>query len=136
MLFRSAEIDVFLELSCFFHDPADVGNLISANLLYAGHYLSTLHTLAPLKPSTDMGGRPYCFYPPFSSRGAQERLVTSLAQVTQVVTRGARILAQAIWVPHIPPRSPCCWGSVYTSSEYTCIYDIYIRFTCILFYSI
>ena len=25
-----AEIDVFLELSCFFHDPADVGNLISA----------------------------------------------------------------------------------------------------------
>ena len=24
-----AEVDVFLELSCFFHDPADVGNLIS-----------------------------------------------------------------------------------------------------------
>ena len=24
-----AEIDVFLELSCFFNDPADVGNLIS-----------------------------------------------------------------------------------------------------------
>ena len=23
------EADVFLELSCFFHDPADVGNLIS-----------------------------------------------------------------------------------------------------------
>ena len=23
-----AEIDVFLELSCFFHDPVDVGNLI------------------------------------------------------------------------------------------------------------
>ena len=26
---HKAEIDVFLELSCFFHDPADVGNLIS-----------------------------------------------------------------------------------------------------------
>ena len=26
-----AEIDVFLELSCFFHDPADVGNLISGS---------------------------------------------------------------------------------------------------------
>ena len=26
---KKAEIDVFLELSCFFHDPADVGNLIS-----------------------------------------------------------------------------------------------------------
>ena len=26
---NKAEIDVFLELSCFFHDPADVGDLIS-----------------------------------------------------------------------------------------------------------
>ena len=26
-----AEIDVFLELSCFFNDPADVGNLISGS---------------------------------------------------------------------------------------------------------
>ena len=28
-LVNEAEIAVFLELSCFFHDPADVGNLIS-----------------------------------------------------------------------------------------------------------
>ena len=27
---NKAEIDVFLELSCFFNDPTDVGNLISA----------------------------------------------------------------------------------------------------------
>ena len=27
------EVDVFLELSCFFHDPADVGNLISGSSL-------------------------------------------------------------------------------------------------------
>ena len=26
---NKAEIDVFLELSCFFDDPADIGNLIS-----------------------------------------------------------------------------------------------------------
>ena len=26
---NKAEIDVFLELYCFFNDPADVGNLIS-----------------------------------------------------------------------------------------------------------
>ena len=26
---NKAKIDVFLELSCFFHDPADVGNLVS-----------------------------------------------------------------------------------------------------------
>ena len=29
---NKAEIDVLLELSCFFHDPADVGNLISGSL--------------------------------------------------------------------------------------------------------
>ena len=28
---NNAEIDVFLELFCFFHDPADVGNLISGS---------------------------------------------------------------------------------------------------------
>ena len=28
---NKAEIDDFLELSCFFHDPADVGNLISGS---------------------------------------------------------------------------------------------------------
>ena len=30
-----AEIDVFLELSCFFHDPADVGNLISGSSAFS-----------------------------------------------------------------------------------------------------
>ena len=29
------EIDVFLELSCFFHDPADVGNLISGSFAFS-----------------------------------------------------------------------------------------------------
>ena len=29
---NKAEIDVFLELSCFFDDPMDVGNLISGPL--------------------------------------------------------------------------------------------------------
>ena len=31
---NKAEIDVFLELSCFFDDPADVGNLISGSSAY------------------------------------------------------------------------------------------------------
>ena len=30
-IINKAEIDVFLELSWFFHDPADVGNLISGS---------------------------------------------------------------------------------------------------------
>ena len=29
------EIDVFLELSCFFHDPEDVGNLISGSSAFS-----------------------------------------------------------------------------------------------------
>ena len=32
---NKAEIDVFLELSCFFDDPADVGNLISGRVPHA-----------------------------------------------------------------------------------------------------
>ena len=31
VIVNKAEIDVFLELSCFFDDPADVGNLISGS---------------------------------------------------------------------------------------------------------
>ena len=32
---NKAEIDVFLKLSCFFHDPADVGNLISGSSAFS-----------------------------------------------------------------------------------------------------
>ena len=32
---NKAEIDVFLELSCFFHDPMDVGNLISGSSAFS-----------------------------------------------------------------------------------------------------
>ena len=49
---NKAEIDVFLELSCFFHDPADVGNLISGSSAFSKTSLNiwkfTVHVL--LKP--------------------------------------------------------------------------------------
>ena len=32
---NKAEIDIFLELSCFFDDPPDVGNLISGSSAFA-----------------------------------------------------------------------------------------------------
>ena len=32
---KKAEIDVFLELSCFYDDPADVGNLISGSPVFS-----------------------------------------------------------------------------------------------------
>ena len=31
---NEAEVDVFMEFSCFFYDPVDIGNLISGS--YAG----------------------------------------------------------------------------------------------------
>ena len=39
---NKAEVDVFLEFSCFFDDPADVGNLISGtvNLQFQGPHVS------------------------------------------------------------------------------------------------
>ena len=49
---NEAEIDVFLELSCFFSDPADVGNLISGSYAFSKTSLNiwkfTVHVL--LKP--------------------------------------------------------------------------------------
>ena len=32
---NESEVDVFLELSCFFDDPADVGNLISGSSAFS-----------------------------------------------------------------------------------------------------
>ena len=52
---NKAEIDVFLELSCFFNDPADVGNLISGSSAFSKTSLYiwkfTVHIL--LKPGLE-----------------------------------------------------------------------------------
>ena len=52
---NKAEIDVFLELSCFFHDPMDVGNLISGSSAFSETSLNTrkftVHVL--LKPGLE-----------------------------------------------------------------------------------
>ena len=52
---NKAEIDVFLELSCFFDDPVDVGNLISASSAFPKTSLNILkfmvHVL--LKPGLE-----------------------------------------------------------------------------------
>ena len=39
---KKAEIDVFLELSCFLHDPVDVGNLISGSSAFSRNQLEHL----------------------------------------------------------------------------------------------
>ena len=49
---NEAEVDVFLELSCFFDDPTDVGNLISCSSAFSKSSLNiwtfSIHLL--LKP--------------------------------------------------------------------------------------
>ena len=49
---NKAAIDVFVELSCFFYDPGDVGNLISGSSAFSKSSLNTwklsVHVL--LKP--------------------------------------------------------------------------------------
>ena len=40
---NKAEIDVFLELSCFIHDPVDVGNLISGSSAFSKTSLEEVH---------------------------------------------------------------------------------------------
>ena len=52
---NKVEIDVFLELSCFFIDPADVGNLISGSSAFSKSSLNiwnfSAHVL--LKPGLE-----------------------------------------------------------------------------------
>ena len=49
---NKAEIDIFLELSCFSHDPADAGNLISGSSVFSKTSLNiwkfTVHVLLKL----------------------------------------------------------------------------------------
>ena len=52
---NEAEVDVFLELSCFFYDPVDVGNLISGSSAFSKSSLNiwrfSVHV--QLKPSLE-----------------------------------------------------------------------------------
>ena len=49
---NKAEIDVFLELSCFFDDPADVGNLISGSIQKTKIMASSTITLCQIDGET------------------------------------------------------------------------------------
>ena len=52
---NDAEVDVFLEFSCFFYDPADVGNLTSVSSAFSKPSLYiwkfSVHTV--MKPSLE-----------------------------------------------------------------------------------
>ena len=52
---NKAEVDVFLELSCFFDDPVDAGNLVSGSSAFSKSSLNilkfTVHVM--LKPGLE-----------------------------------------------------------------------------------
>ena len=52
---NKAEIDVFLEVSCFFDDPMDVGNLISGSSAFSKSSLNIWKFMVyvPLKPGLE-----------------------------------------------------------------------------------
>ena len=54
-IINKGEIDVFLELACFFSDPADIGNLVSGSSAFSKSSLNiwkfTVHVL--LKPGLE-----------------------------------------------------------------------------------
>ena len=54
-IFSEAEVDVFLEFSCFSYDPTDVGNLLSGSSAFSKSSLNiskfSVHVL--LKPSLE-----------------------------------------------------------------------------------
>ena len=52
---NKAEVDVFLELSCFFNDPTDVGNLISGSSAFSKSRLNIwkFSVYVLLKPSLE-----------------------------------------------------------------------------------
>ena len=53
---NKAEVDIFLELSCFFYDPAEVGNMISGSSAFSKSNLKILKFMVHilLKPGLEI----------------------------------------------------------------------------------
>ena len=58
---NQAEIDVFLELSCFFHDPADVVNLMSGSSAFSKTSLNIWKFMVHVLLKPDLENFEYCF---------------------------------------------------------------------------
>ena len=58
---NKAEIDVFLELSCFFDDPTDVGNLISGSSAFSKTSLNICKLIAHILLKTGLENFEYYF---------------------------------------------------------------------------
>ena len=55
------EVGVFLELSCFFHDPADVGNLISGSSAFSKSGLNNWKFMVQVLVKPSLENFKHCF---------------------------------------------------------------------------
>ena len=60
-LVNEAEVDVSLEFSCFFYDPADVGNLISGSSGFSKSSLNIWKFLVHVLLNPDLGNFEHYF---------------------------------------------------------------------------
>ena len=112
---NKAEMDVFLELSCFFDDPADVGNLISGSSAFSKTTLSIwkfmVHIL--MKPGLENFEHYFtsvwdeCNYAVVClwhclSLGLEWKLTFSSPVVTAEFSKFAGILSVALSQHHLP----------------------------------
>ena len=58
---NKAEIDAFLELSCFFHDPADVGKLIFGSSAFSKTSLNTWKFMVHILLKPGLENSEHCF---------------------------------------------------------------------------
>ena len=60
-LVNNAEVDVFLELSCFFNDPTDVGNLISGSSAFSKSSLNIWKFMVHILLKLGLENFDHCF---------------------------------------------------------------------------
>ena len=98
---NKAEVDVFLELSCFFHDPADVGHLISGSSAFSKTSLNigefTVHVLQEMGSVSGKTGSPMLFF-------LAPIFLADFSSGTWVLTK----LANFAWASKVKPGRPQC----------------------------
>ena len=60
-LVNKPEIDVFLELCCFYDDPADVGNLVSGSSAFSKTSLNIWNFMVPVLLKPGLENFEHCF---------------------------------------------------------------------------
>ena len=103
---NKAEVDVFLEFSCFFYDPADVGNLISGSSAFPKSSLNiwkfSVHVL--LKPGLENS----------------EHYFASVCEMSAIVPIPSTSQTSCLRTPFSPPSASPSSSHLGPSPPYPC----------------